>query len=142
MKVAIRPVEVLLIEDNEADVELVREGLRGNGAPFNLKVIMDGREALNFLESKITLPGFIILDLNLPGIDGFELLKTLKSNAGLREIPVLIFSTSSANRDVQRAYELSANGYVRKPSDLDEFFQAVGAIMRFWFETASLPGRA
>ena len=137
-----RPVEVLLIEDNEADVELMRQGLRGTGASINLMVIMDGREALNFLEAKKTLPGFIILDLNLPGVNGFDLLKALKSNDDLREIPVVIFSTSSAKRDIDRAYQLAANGYVRKPADLDEFYQAVGAIKRFWFETAALPGRA
>ena len=137
-----RTVEVLLIEDNEADVELMRQGLRGTGASINLLVIMDGREALNFLEAKKTLPGIIILDLNLPGVNGFDLLKALKSNADLREIPVVIFSTSSARRDIERAYQLAANGYVRKPADLDEFYQAVGAIKRFWFETAALPGRA
>lgn len=137
-----RPVEVLLIEDNEADVELLREGLGGTGASVNLRVIMDGREALNYLEAKKTLPGIIILDLNLPGVNGFDLLKALKSNADLREIPVVIFSTSSAKRDIDRAYQLAANGYVRKPADLDEFVEAVGAIKRFWFETAALPGRA
>lgn len=134
-------VEVLLVEDNEADIALVENAFRETGGPFTLHIAVDGREALRFLEEHRARPDLVILDLNLPGINGFEILQTLKSTPDLQEIPVVIFSTSTAARDIRRAYKLSANSYVKKPADLDEFFHAVGAIKRFWMETAALPNR-
>jgi len=131
--------ELLLVEDNPGDVTLVKEGLKGLGSDLTLHVQTDGRDALRFLEAAQPRPDLIILDLNVPGITGHEILQYVKSHPQLRRIPVVIFSSSGAARDVAKAYELCANGYVEKPVDLDEFFAAVAEIEHFWVRTASLP---
>jgi len=135
-------LEVLLVEDNEADIDLVKTGLEEAGSSIKLHVKSDGREALRFLDAQKPRPDLVILDLNLPGANGFDILESMKSNPDLREIPVVVFSTSTASRDIRKAYGLSANSYVKKPSDLDEYDRAVGAIRQFWMETAALPSKA
>ena len=131
-------VSVLLVEDNEGDIGLFREGLNAIRATLNLHVVTDGVQAVEFLRT-MPLPNLIVLDLNIPGKSGFEVLEELKQDQSLREVPVVIFSSSSASRDIRRAYQLHANSFVQKPSDVDEFFQAVASIEQFWTRTACLP---
>src|SRR5947208_3024002 len=138
-KVRERRPEVLLVEDNPADVRLFREALREHGSDVNLSVVTNGEDAIRFIhrqagyESAKT-PALIILDLNLPKKDGRQVLKHLKNDPELRRIPVVVLTTSDAEADVMRAYDLHANCYVRKPSDLDEFLRTVRACEVFWLE--------
>ena len=130
---------VLLVEDNEGDIGLFREGLNAIGASLTLHIATDGIQAMNFLRQKKPRPHLIVLDLNIPGMNGYEVLEQVKQDADLKEVPVVIFSSSGAARDVKTAYRLQANSFVRKPVDVDEFFSAVASIERFWTRTASLP---
>ena len=132
-------IDVLLVEDNEGDIGLFREGLNAIGASLTLHVATDGIQAMNFLRQKKPKPQLIVLDLNIPGMNGYEVLEQVKQDAELKEVPVVIFSSSGAARDVKTAYRLQANSFVRKPMDVDEFFNAVASIERFWTRTASLP---
>ena len=129
---------VLLVEDNEGDIGLFREGLNAIRATLDLQVVTDGIKAMEFLRTK-PRPNLVILDLNIPGKSGYEVLEELKQDADLKDVPVVIFSSSGALRDVKMAYKLHANSFVRKPVDVDEFFEAVASIERFWTRTASLP---
>src|SRR5438874_12852403 len=120
------PVEILLVEDNPADVRLTREALKEGKVYNNLHWAKDGVEALEFLRregkhAKAPRPDIILLDLNLPKKDGREVLSEIKSDDQLKHIPVVILTTSKAEEDVLRSYELHANCYVTKPVDLDKF---------------------
>ncbi len=138
-------VEILLVEDNIADVKLVREALKESlTIPFRLNVVSDGESALHYLRrtgsfTNSSAVDFIILDLNLPKMDGHEVLAEIKVDKHLKQIPVTIFSTSEAKQDISRAYQLHANCYVTKPLDLERFFEAVQTICNFWLTTATLP---
>jgi chemotaxis family two-component system response regulator Rcp1 len=139
-----RPVEILLVEDNPADVHLTVEALRDAKVHNNLHVASDGEEALAFLRRRngykeAPRPDLILLDLNLPRKSGREVLADVKADPDLRQIPVIILSTSSAEDDVTSAYDLAANCYVTKPVDLDEFIGVVRAIDSFWLSLARLP---
>lgn len=141
---SLRPIDVLLVEDNPADVFLTRRALDELDARLQLHVATDGDSALNFLRREapyqhVPRPDLILLDLNLPGIDGYEVLRFIKADASLREIPVVILSSSGASRDIRAAYRLSANCYVRKPVGLDDFSAAIHSIHEFWVNRASLP---
>jgi two-component system, chemotaxis family, response regulator Rcp1 len=131
-------VRILLVEDNPGDVRLVRESLRENGLPHRLAVAMDGVEALERLRGP-ERPDVMLLDLNLPRKDGREVLAEVKSDPGLRSIPVVVLSSSDAQDDVSAAYALHANCYVTKPVDLDQFLDVVATIQRFWMGVAKLP---
>jgi chemotaxis family two-component system response regulator Rcp1 len=140
------PIEILLVEDNPADVRLTREALAECRIPCHLNVAYDGVEALDFLHRKgenadSPRPHLILLDLNLPRKDGREVLREVKSDQDLRRIPVIVLSTSRALRDLQTSYDLHANCYIAKPNDLDEFFRVVCSLEDFWLGVAQLPGR-
>jgi two-component system, chemotaxis family, response regulator Rcp1 len=136
---------ILLVEDNPGDVRLMREALTANGMSKALSVVEDGEQALSFLTrrgtySKAPRPDLIFLDLNLPRKDGREVLAEIKTSNDLRRIPVIVLTTSESDSDVQRAYELHANCYVKKPTDLDEYLTVVKACESFWLHIVRLPG--
>jgi CheY-like chemotaxis protein len=139
-----RPVEILLVEDNPGDVRLTIEALKEGKIKNNLHVARDGVEALNFLmqENKfedVPKPDLILLDLNLPRKDGRELLAEIKDDPLLKRIPVVILTTSKAEEDILRTYELYANCYITKPVDLDQFISVVKAVEDFWLTVVKLP---
>ncbi len=137
-------IEILLVEDNAADVRLLEEILKDGSVPSRLSVARDGEEGLMFLRrhgrfSRAPRPALIILDLNLPKKDGRELLSDIKRDPHLRCIPVLVLTSSNADRDVTTAYDLHANCYIIKPLGLDEFVSVVRQIESFWLGVAALP---
>ncbi|MBI1896533.1 MAG: response regulator [Acidobacteria bacterium] len=137
-------MEVLLVEDNPGDVRLTQEAFKEGRAPVHLTVAWDGIEALEILyrrgpHAASRRPDLILLDLNLPRKSGREVLAEIKGHPELRSIPVIIMTTSKAEQDVQRAYSLSANCYIAKPVDYDEFLRVVRAIEDFWLSTVMLP---
>ncbi len=137
-----RPPEILLVEDNPADVRLIREALKESVIQSTLQVAPDGVEALALLRgegSPAVRPDLILLDLNLPKKDGREVLTEIKQDSSLRLIPVVILSSSPAEQDILRAYDLHANCYVTKPVDLDQFITVVQSIENFWFTIVKLP---
>ena len=138
------PVEILLVEDNPGDVRLTKEALREGKVYNNLHWAKDGVEALEFLRregkhAKAPRPDIILLDLNLPKKDGREVLSEIKTDDGLKTIPVVILTTSQAEEDIVRSYHLHANCYVTKPVDLEKFIVVVQSIDRFWLTIATLP---
>jgi len=137
------PVEILLVEDNPGDVDLMREAFRESSIPNRITVAVDGEQALAFLRAEVgTCPDFVVLDLNLPKMDGLEVLAEMKADPRLRSIPVVIFSSSEAERDLAQAYQLHANCFVTKAVDLRGFLDAVKSIADFWMANAKLPPRA
>lgn len=135
--------EVLLVEDSPGDVRLTREALKDSAIPSRLNVVRDGEEALAFLRrqgpfSDAPSPDLILLDLNLPKKDGREVLADIKQDPELKRIPVVVLTTSEAEQDILRAYDLHANCYITKPMDLDEFLETIREIHRFWFEVGRI----
>lgn len=138
------PIEILLIEDNPGDVELTKIALEDSKISVNLNVVEDGVEAIAFLrrEGKYTQvphPDIVLLDLNLPKKDGREVLAEIKADEKLKRIPVVVLTTSQAEEDVLRVYNLSANCYITKPVDFDQFVKIVQSIESFWFTIVKLP---
>lgn len=143
-RAATQPIEVLLVEDNPGDVRLTREALRDGKVHNNLSVVPDGVEALAFLRREgkyadVPRPDVILLDLNLPKKDGREVLEDIKADPALRRIPVVVLTSSEAERDIAQAYALHANCYITKPVDLDQFITVVKSIEDFWFTIVKLP---
>jgi CheY-like chemotaxis protein len=139
-----RSIEVLLVEDNPGDVRLTREALRDGKVSNNLSIAPDGVEALRFLRREgpyadAPRPDVVLLDLNLPKKDGRQVLQEMKADPALRTIPVVILTSSDAERDISGAYELQANCYITKPVDLDQFITVVRSIEDFWFSIVKLP---
>lgn len=139
-----RPIEVLLVEDNPADVRLTREALKEGKVRNNLHVVEDGMAALDFLNRRgphtgAPLPDLILLDLNLPKKDGREVLAEIKADEKLRLIPVVVLTTSESEEDILKSYRLHANCYVTKPVGLEQFIQVVRQIDSFWLEIVKLP---
>ncbi len=139
-----RPVEILMVEDNPGDVRLTREALKEGKVRNHLHWVDDGVKALAFLRREgehagAPRPDLILLDLNLPRMDGREVLGRIKADPSLRHIPVVILTSSQAEQDVVRAYDLHANCYVTKPVDLDRFITVVKSIEDFWFSIVRLP---
>lgn len=139
-----RPVEILLVEDNPGDVRLTRETLKDSKLLNRMSVTVDGVEALAFLRREgryagEARPDLILLDLNLPKKDGREVLAEIKADESLRRIPVIVLTTSSAEQDILKMYDLHANCYIAKPVDLDQFSAVVRAIEAFWFTVVKLP---
>lgn len=139
-----RAVEVLLVEDNPADVRLTQEALKDGHVMVNLTVASDGVEAIEILkrEGQHTTkarPDLILLDLNLPRKNGREVLEEIKADDDLKRIPVIVMTTSKAEQDIYKAYNLNANCYVTKPVDLDEFLNVVRSIEDFWLTVVTLP---
>jgi CheY-like chemotaxis protein len=139
-----KPVEILLVEDNPGDVRLTQEALKEGKVRNNLNVVVDGEEALSFLYRQgkyadAPRPDLIMLDLNLPKKDGHEVLAVIKGEEDLQRIPVVVLTTSQAEEDILKAYNLSANCYITKPVDLDQFIAAVKSIENFWLILVKLP---
>jgi CheY-like chemotaxis protein len=137
-------LDVLLIEDNPVQILLLQEILEESGVGMDLRVSEDGEAALASLrgqdgKEKSNRPDLIMLDLNLPGMDGFQILKEIKEDRELQTIPVIVLSTSQADEDIRQCYRLGANCYIIKPVDLDEFIKVIRAIESFWCHTARLP---
>jgi len=137
-------INVLLIEDNIADVRLTEEAFKEEKISVELDAVLDGEAALDFLfkrkeYSSAKTPDLIILDLNLPKINGHEILKQIKEDSHLRTIPVVVLTSSQSEEDIFRSYELQANCYIKKPLDLDGFKQVVKSIDQFWFTVVKLP---
>ncbi len=139
-----RPVEILLVEDNPGDVRLTIEALHESKVRNTLSVATDGVEALAFLRREgryggAPRPDLILLDLNLPKMDGREVLAAIKADQELRTIPVVILTTSHAEQDILKSYNLHANCYITKPVDLDQFITVVKSIEDFWLTIVTLP---
>ena len=139
-----RSIELLLIEDNPGDVRLAQEGLKEGKILNRLHVARDGEEALAFLRREggfadAPRPDLILLDLNLPRKDGREVLAEIKADPKLLRIPVVVLTTSEAEEDVLRSYNLHANCYITKPMDLERFIEVIMAIEQFWFTIVQLP---
>jgi two-component system, chemotaxis family, response regulator Rcp1 len=139
-----RALSILLVEDNPGDVRLMKEALKEAEVSTELSVVYDGEAALNFLRrangyTDSPRPDLIFLDLNLPRRDGREVLAEIKADDKLRRIPVVVLTTSEAERDIVNAYDLHANCYVKKPIDLDKFIQVVRECEKFWLHIARLP---
>jgi two-component system, chemotaxis family, response regulator Rcp1 len=137
------PIEILLVEDNPGDVRLTKEALKDAKVRNTLHVAMDGVEALAFLRKQgkhaaVPRPDLILLDLNLPKKNGREVLEEIKNDDALRHIPVVILTTSQAERDIAESYRLHANAYVTKPVDLEQFLTVVKSIEQFWLEIVKL----
>jgi CheY-like chemotaxis protein len=139
-------IDVLLVEDDPGDVLMTREAFEDNKVANRLSVVSDGVSALEFLRkqgqyAQAPTPDLILLDLNLPRMDGRELLQALKGDETLRRIPVVVLTTSEAEEDVLRSYSLHANAYVTKPVDFDRFIDVVRQIDEFFVSVVRLPGR-
>jgi CheY-like chemotaxis protein len=140
----VRTIEILLVEDNPADVRLTREAFKEGRINNRLAVAKDGVEALDYLQRRgpfagAPRPDMILLDLNLPKKDGRQVLAEIKVDAQLCGIPVVVLSTSQSEEDVRSSYDLHANCYISKPVDLDHFIRVVHSIEKFWLEVAQLP---
>lgn len=137
-------VEILMVEDNPADVRLTREAFKDAKVLNNMSVVGDGEEALLFLRRQgsyagVPRPDLILLDLNLPKKDGREVLAEIKSDPALKRIPVVVLTTSEDEKDILKAYDLHVNAYITKPVNLDQFMKVVEAVEDFWLTVVKLP---
>jgi len=138
------PIAILLIEDNPGDVRLTTEALRDAKVNNNMAVAADGLEAMALLRQEgkyagAVRPDLILLDLNLPRMNGFEVLDAIKEDDDLKRIPVVVLTTSEAEQDIIRSYNLYANAYITKPVDLGQFIRVIKSIEDFWLEIVRLP---
>jgi CheY-like chemotaxis protein len=143
-RVGLKLVDVLLVEDDPGDVLITREAFEHHQIRNNLHVVGDGEQAMHFLRktgayADVPTPGLILLDLNLPRRNGLEVLAELKSDTALLTIPVVVLTTSQAPEDILRSYSLHANAYISKPTDFDEFVDAIGQIDDFFLNLVKLP---
>ena len=141
-----KPIEILLVEDNPGDVRLTREALKSGKVWSNLHVVEDGEAALTFLRQQGSYtyaprPDLILLDLNLPKKDGREVLSIIKADENLKRIPVVVLTTSQAEEDILKSYNLNANCYITKPVDFDQFINVVRVVEEFWLTIVKLPSR-
>lgn len=139
-----KPIRILLVEDNPGDVDLTREALDASGREFDLHVAEDGARAIEYLDRKSDrlasqTPDLILLDLNLPRLDGRQVLAHIKGTDRLKKVPVVILTSSDAENDVLKSYELGANSYVMKPSNLKDYRSTVQGVEKFWSLIATLP---
>jgi CheY-like chemotaxis protein len=142
-----QPIEVLLVEDDPGDVHMTREAFEDFKVANNLNVVSNGEDAIAFLRREgdytdAPVPDLVLLDLNLPRKDGREVLREIKSDESLRHIPVVVLTTSSAEEDVLRSYDLHANAYVTKPVDFERFIEVVRRIDDFFVTVVRLPRRS
>ncbi len=140
------PIEILLVEDNPADVRLTRETFKDSRVENNLNDVPDGDEAIAFMRQEgkyrdAPRPDLVLLDLNLPKRSGHEVLKEIRSDSTLRGIPVVILTISEDRRDILESYDMNANCYITKPVDLKRFITVVNSIEDFWLSTVELPSR-
>ncbi|MBF0509815.1 MAG: response regulator [Deltaproteobacteria bacterium] len=141
-----KPLEILLVEDDPADVDLTQEALDSSKIKVNLHVVNDGVAAMDFLRGQgrfatAPFPDLILLDLNMPKKDGREVLAEIKADDKLKLIPVVVLTTSQAEEDILKSYDLGANCYISKPVGLTEFSRVVRSIEDFWFTVVKLPAR-
>ena len=139
-----KPVEILLVEDNPGDRELAIEALRDSKVKNNLHIAEDGEEAIEFLKNSkknpdYIMPDLILLDLNLPKKDGREVLEEIKADPELKSIPVVVLTTSRAEEDVLKSYNLHANCFISKPLDFNQFVEVIKSIEDFWLTIVKLP---
>ena len=139
-----RPIEILLVEDSPSDTELTVEALRDFKVRNHVSVVEDGVQAMQFLRrqgpyAQAPRPDLIMLDLNLPRKDGREVLADIKGNDHLKTIPIVVLTTSRADQDILRAYQLNANCYINKPVDFNQFLEVVRSIESFWLYVVTLP---
>lgn len=144
---AARPIDILMIEDDRDDVFLTEKALKSGKVLNVLHVVTDGEEAMAYLRRRgpyagAVRPDLIVLDLNLPKMNGQEVLTEIKGDPDLRVIPVVILTTSDSEQDVLKSYRLHANCYIHKPVDLDQFIKVVHSIEEFWFSIVRLPSPA
>ena len=144
METIYEPIEILLVEDNLGDVRLTQEVLKDGKVRNMLHVVKDGVDAISFLQQTgeyagAPRPDIILLDLNLPKKDGREVLADIKADPDLKNIPVVVLTTSSAEQDIFRSYDLHANCYITKPVDLDQFIRVIRSIEDFWLTIVKLP---
>ena len=144
MSETVRPLNLLLVEDNDADTHLTITALRDALIPTRIHLAKDGESAIAFLRhtgphAAAPSPDLVLLDLNLSGIDGFQVLQEIKSDPDLKRIPVIVISGSDRTEDRLRAYELQAAGYLTKPAEFDKYFTAIRSLKDHWFHTLSVP---
>ena len=140
----VEPIKILLVEDNPGDAGLAKEALDGGKVHVTLTVVADGVDAMDYLRKKArytaaSRPDLILLDLNLPRKDGREVLAEIKSDEDLKRIPVVVLTTSRAEEDILKSYNLHANCFITKPIDLDQFLKVVRSIEEFWLTVVKLP---
>jgi len=140
-------IEILLVEDNPGDVRLTQEGLAQAKVQNRLWVASDGEAAMHMMRHEgehadVPRPDLVLLDLNLPGFSGLDVLRAMKDDPALRQVPVVVLSSSAAERDILQSYDLHANCYVTKPIDFTQFVSVVQAIEQFWFTVVKLPPHA
>jgi len=140
----LRPIEILLVEDNPGDIRLTIEALKNSKLKNNLHIVENGEDAIAFLKKQEKFqdsprPDLILLDLNLPKKNGRDVLAEIKNDPKLRRIPVVVLTTSSAEEDITRSYDLHANCYITKPVDFEQFIKVVKKIEDFWFTIVKLP---
>jgi len=143
-KIETRPVDILLVEDNPGDVRLTKEALKDAKVLNEIHVARDGVEAMQFVHregsfANAPMPDLILLDLNLPRKDGREVLAEIKKDPKLQHIPVVVLTTSKADEDIIKTYNLHANAYITKPVDLNRFVEIMHALEQFWFTIVKLP---
>jgi CheY-like chemotaxis protein len=144
---SLRSIEILLVEDNPADIRLTTEALKEQKMYNNLNVVTDGVEAMAYLRkegkySGAKRPDLILLDLNLPKKDGREVLKDIKTDDSLKLIPVVVLTVSKSEEDILRSYNLHANCYITKPVDLEQFLKVAKSVQEFWFTMVKLPPKS
>ena len=147
MTILDKPLEILLIEDNKGDIGLITEFFSDAKVVTNLHIAEDGEEAIRFLCDKdqflgYPLPYIILLDWNLPKKDGSEVLREIKENNNLKNIPVIVLTTSNAEKNIPEAYNLRANAYLVKPIDFEEFMKVIKSIEDFWLKSVTLPPKS
>ena len=140
----IKPIKILLVEDNPGDARLTLEGFKDAKIRNNITVVEDGIEAMAYLRHQgpyadAALPDLVLLDLNMPKKDGREVLADMKADETLKQIPVLVFTISTAEKDILEAYHLQASTFITKPIDLDEFIRVVKSMKEFWLTVVKLP---
>ena len=139
-----KPIHILLVEDNEGDIFLVTEALEEGKIVNKISVTKDGKDAIDFLEKKgkyqnAERPDLILLDINLPKKNGFEVLEHIKSQKNLKQIPVIMLTTSSSEKDISMSYKNHANCFITKPVDVENFLKVVYSIENFWISIVTLP---
>ncbi|MEM9276509.1 MAG: response regulator [Cyanobacteria bacterium P01_F01_bin.143] len=140
------PKIILLVEDNKADIRLIKEALKNSSISYELVTVRDGVDAMLYLRregdyAEALRPDLVVLDLNLPKKDGREVLEEIKTDSQLKRIPVIILTTSSNEDDIDQSYELNANCYITKSRNLSQLFAIVKRIEEFWLATVTLPGK-
>lgn len=147
MRRAAQAMKLLLVEDNESDVRLIKEALKDARTPVTLMPVPDGEQALSVLRreggfAQAPRPDLVLLDINLPGRSGLDVLLEVKQDPALRQIPVVMLTTSREARDVLQSYDRHANSFISKPDDLEGLVRVVSMVQGYWDEVATLPSRA